>query len=372
MLFKKILPTSSKRIVNLRDPQNGKELKALLEISSLIKDLKEFDKLLETVTREALTCLKAHRATTFALGEKNGVLKTLFTFSAESQYEQVGLFEEKEIARKSLKGKKSYHLTQAKDFAEFFQYEKRERKITSLFSTLLELPGKSTAILSVVLINAERIFSEKDLQIINIFAQQVSLAAEIIELREEVKRAIDFRKEYEKHLDDILMQLQNLSLEEQHRIEEHIKSLIPFEQPPKIIISSPNHKAEVSPASGEMDDETPQREFINEPTQIEVKGEDITVDEDLVSGGVFIRTPNPMDLGEQFPIKLYLSPAENPIEVNCKVVWTNKYGHESKGLHRGMGVKFLDLDPEVQRKVEEYLQTQKIKWNASPELIKAI
>ncbi len=371
MLFRKILSTPAKKSVNLRDSQNGCEIKALLQISSQVKELKEFDKVLETVAQGVLPCLNAHRVSIFTMDDKNGILKTLYSFAAEPQYEQIGLFEEKEIARKALKSKRTFHLNGAKDFAEFFQYEKRERKITSLLSLPLDMPGKSTAILSVVLINAERNFTEEELYILNLFAHQVSLAAEITDLREEVRKAIEFRKEYEKHLDDILIQLQNLSLEEQHRIEEHIKSLMPVEQAPKIVIPSPTPHPEMEPLAGESNGNILTYGSSSPPGHIEVQGDDITVDEDLVSGGVFIRTPNPLDLGEQFPMKLYLSPSEAPIEVNAKVIWTNKYGHESKGLHRGMGVKFLDLHPEVQRKVEEYLQAQKLKWNAPAEVIKS-
>lgn len=371
MLFRKILTTPTKKSVNLRDSQNWCEIKALLQISSQIKEIKEFDKVLEILAGQVMNCLNAHRVSIFAMDDKNGILKTLCTFAAEPQYEQVGLFEEKEIARKALKNKRTFHLNGAKDFAEFFQYEKRERKITSLISLPLDMPGKSTAILSVVLINTDRNFTEEELHILNLFANQISLAAEITDLREEVRKAIEFRKEYEKHLDDILIQLQNLSLEEQHRIEEHIKSLMPIEQAPKIIIPSSSPNLDMGSLTGEMNSNIWANENTPGASHIEVQGEDITVDEDLVSGGVFIRTPNPLDLGEQFPMKLYLSPSEAPIEVNAKVIWTNKYGHESKGLHRGMGVKFLDLHPEVQRKVEEYLQAQKLKWNAPPEVLKS-
>ncbi len=372
MLFRKILSTPPKKSVNFNNSANGREIKALLKICSQIKEVKEFDKILENAAQEALNCLNAHRVSIFSADEKSGILKTLYTGAAEAQYEQTGLFEEKEIARKALKYKRYFHLNGAKDFAEFFQYEKRDKKITSLINFPFNMPSKSSAVLSVVLINVERNFSEEELQILNLIANQLTLAAEINDLREEIRKAIDFRKEYEKHLDDILIQLQNLSLEEQHRIEEHIKSLMPVEQMPKITIPSPapsNIDMESIPAVLEGD--TLAEANLSSTKHIEVQGEDITVDEDLVSGGVFIRTPNPLDLGEQFPMKIYLSPSEEPIEVNAKVIWTNKYGHESKGLHRGMGVKFLDLHPEVQRKVEEYLQAQKIKWNASPELVKS-
>lgn len=296
-------------------------------------------------------------------------LKPFFSFNSDPAYEQDGLFEEKEIARKAWKTKKGYQLNEAKDFAEFFKYEKRDRKITSLLCTTLDLPGKATAILTAVLINSEKKFNEEDWQIFNLFANQVAIAAEIADLREEVRKAIDFRKEYEKHLDDILFQLQTLSLEEQRRIEEHIKSLIPAEQPNKI---TPFASAERVPISEELNGQLKEKVLGGGANaHLEVQGEDITVDEDLVSGGVFIRTPNPMDLGEQFPMKLFLSPSEDPIEVNCKVVWTNKYGYESKGLYRGMGVKFLDMQPEVQRKIAEYLQAQKLKWEGSSEAAKS-
>jgi Tfp pilus assembly protein PilZ len=50
---------------------------------------------------------------------------------------------------------------------------------------------------------------------------------------------------------------------------------------------------------------------------------------------------------------------QEPIEVACKVIWTNRYGKETKDLRRGMGVKFLQLQPEAQNRIEEHMKSHK-------------
>ena len=50
-----------------------------------------------------------------------------------------------------------------------------------------------------------------------------------------------------------------------------------------------------------------------------------------------------------------------PIEMACKVIWTNKYGKESQGLRRGMAVKFVNLADDLQKRVEEFLKAQRKK-----------
>jgi Tfp pilus assembly protein PilZ len=95
--------------------------------------------------------------------------------------------------------------------------------------------------------------------------------------------------------------------------------------------------------------------------RVEFADAPLSLADDLTLGGVFIRTPNPLELGEQFALKLHMSDGGEPIEVACQVIWTNKYGQESKHLHRGMGVKFLNLADGVKKRVEEYIKTQKKK-----------
>jgi uncharacterized protein (TIGR02266 family) len=79
----------------------------------------------------------------------------------------------------------------------------------------------------------------------------------------------------------------------------------------------------------------------------------------LSKGGAFILTPDPMDLGDEFFMKLHMPDDGEAIEVTCKVVWTNKYGKETQDMRRGMGIKFLGIQPEVQNRIEEYIKSHK-------------
>jgi len=383
MLFKSIFGQSSGGgdINNGGDEGMGlrPDIKALAQISADINAQKELGLILEMVARESLTSLQAHRSTIFITDEKtNGVLKTQFTFASDPLNEQVGLFEEKDVTRKVLKQKKPFWLKEPKDFSEFFKYEARERKITSLISIPLMLQGKATGTISVVVINGGKKFDKGSLQLLSIFANQISMAMENAYLRQEIHKGINFRKDYERYLDDILVQLQRLSEGEQRRIEEHIGSLFKTEKTDDKKSVEPPVEEKVDKVDGSVDltgelgIECQQEEPVDEILRVAIDDGSLSMADDLINGGVFIRTPNPLDLGEQFPMKLYLSRGEMPIEVTCKVIWSNQYGHETKDLRRGMGVKFINLDPEVQKRIEESLRAQRHKWNESPAMEKSV
>jgi uncharacterized protein (TIGR02266 family) len=85
---------------------------------------------------------------------------------------------------------------------------------------------------------------------------------------------------------------------------------------------------------------------------------------DLSRGGAFVLTQNPLDLEDEFTLKIHVPDGREPVEVECKVVWTNKYGKESKGLRRGMGVKFLKLQPAEQIQIEEFIKAYKPKTSS--------
>jgi uncharacterized protein (TIGR02266 family) len=100
-------------------------------------------------------------------------------------------------------------------------------------------------------------------------------------------------------------------------------------------------------------------ERVETTVRVEFEEEYWAFTKDLSKGGAFILTPDPMELGDEFLLKLFMPDGQEPIEVACKVIWTNRYGKETKELRRGMGVKFLRLQPEAQKRIEEHIKSHK-------------
>lgn len=343
------------------------DVPAFFQISSMISTHKDLPTILELIARESLNCLKGHRSTIFLVDEKSGILKAQFASVPNSEDEQVNLFEEKEVARKALKQGSPLLLRDVKDFSDFFKYEERKRKITSLLSIPISSRGKPTAALSVVLIDGDRCFDENDLEFLSIFGNYASIAVDNAYLQEEVRKGINLRKSYQGYLDDILNQLQNISEEERRRIEDHIGKLMPAPALSEKQDSEPQTEKGIAGEDGnaagvpELSIQRGTEERGDGMLKVEFQDSSLGFADDLTPGGVFIRTPNPMELGEQFLLKLHMSDGEGPIEMACKVIWTNKYGKESQHLRRGMGVKFLNPADDLQKRVEEFIRSQRKK-----------
>ena len=79
-------------------------------------------------------------------------------------------------------------------------------------------------------------------------------------------------------------------------------------------------------------------------------------------GTAFVRTPNPMELGDFFTFKLFLNDGREPLMLQGKVIWTNQYGQDKKHLRRGMGVKFVKLQKEEQKRIGDYTQEGGPPW----------
>ncbi len=69
--------------------------------------------------------------------------------------------------------------------------------------------------------------------------------------------------------------------------------------------------------------------------------------------GVYLATDTPFDVGNQFLIEIELPGEKGQIKGKCEVVWVNQI--EVKDYPKGMGVQFIELNPEYQELLEEYL-----------------
>jgi Tfp pilus assembly protein PilZ len=90
----------------------------------------------------------------------------------------------------------------------------------------------------------------------------------------------------------------------------------------------------------------------------------------LSSGGLYLATERPLEVGRQFRIELNLQKRKSWIKGICEVVWVNQtiknypkwiYGLQIlKGvapqvLYKGMGVKFVQILPQHRKRIEEYI-----------------
>lgn len=71
--------------------------------------------------------------------------------------------------------------------------------------------------------------------------------------------------------------------------------------------------------------------------------------------GLFISTITPRDPGSCFEVEIPL-PNAMGIHIRCRgeVVWSRKY-HPKSPYEPGMGMKFLDLDPDVAEQIEAWV-----------------
>jgi len=339
---------------------------AMFQVSSALKGYKDPNKMLEIISQESLHCLRAHRSTLFSLEPKTEGLKIKFTHALDPRYQQVGLVEEREIAKRALRQGSPLLLAGPESFSRFFKYEERDNKITSLLSAPLLAKGKPMGVISVALINGTYIFDERSVKCISSLANFASFSAEIADLLEEVQKGNSVRTAYEGHLDNILGQLQSLSQKEQQRINTHIIMIKAEQESDQSDINEfleyqTNGKVPWAQGTIILKDERRENERAEIKVRVEFDEEHWGVTENLSMGGAFVLTTDPMDLGDEFLLKLHMPDGREPWEGECKVVWTNKYGKESNDLRRGMGIKFLSMQEENRIRVEEFIKAFKTK-----------
>ena len=377
MVFGRLFGQSSKMGDTLKSLDQAEALahierleSAFSQISSMFGTHADLNTILEHVVRESLSCLRANRSTLFLYEPTSEVLNAQFTHALDPRYQQVGMVEEKEVAKKALRQGKPLLLAGPESFSDFFKYEDRENKITSLMSIPLFAKGKERGVLSAVLVNERYYFDEKNLGFFSTFANLASTAMELVHLQDEVQRGNDFRNTYERYLDTILSQLQSLSEREQKRIHTHI-AVIQEEQKVdnrEFLENEANESVPWTQGAIILKDESGRErrkdERIEVMVRVEFEEEYCCFTGDLSQKGAFVLTQNPMDLEDEFTLKIHMPDGREPIEVGCKVIWTNKYGKESKGLRRGMGVKFLKLQPAEQIRIEEFIKAYKPKTSS--------
>jgi len=79
---------------------------------------------------------------------------------------------------------------------------------------------------------------------------------------------------------------------------------------------------------------------------------------DISLGGLYVKTDEPLDMGQTFSLKLHIPGLPEPMEIECEVAWARKKTKATQSDDPpGMGVKFMGLGEADSRLLRQYIKT---------------
>jgi hypothetical protein len=315
---------------------------------------------LEDLAREGLNLLQAHHSTIFVLDETNQTFAAQCSLSSDAKYETVGQSLEEEFARKMISFCKPDLVKSSEDFFKILNRESVQGLITSVTSAPFFSNEKPVGAILAVRFQGRPPFNNFDHQVTSLLADLISLKMEDLFLHKEVEKGDNLRKTHERYLDDLLAKLQT-----------HFPLAAPVPEQKEdlpLAVPMPEQKEDLTPEPGQpqpspeedrwgvegiitLQESDPknrrQDERIQTIVRVEFEDHCLGLTDNLSCGGAFVRTLTPLELGEEFSMLLYLPDGDEPLRVNCKVLWTNQFGNVTKDLQRGMGIKFQDPPPQA-------------------------
>jgi uncharacterized protein (TIGR02266 family) len=78
--------------------------------------------------------------------------------------------------------------------------------------------------------------------------------------------------------------------------------------------------------------------------------------ENISEGGLFVATWEVRKLGDRVALRFRLPDSTELIECQAEVRWLREQNPDTPSIAPGIGLRFLDLSPAQQRRVEEFLR----------------
>ena len=104
------------------------------------------------------------------------------------------------------------------------------------------------------------------------------------------------------------------------------------------------------------------RAAVDHDLAVDVRGENIVYTgliKNISCGGIFVATDMPAEKGTVLRVRFSFPNFDAPVEADVQVQWVRDRYSEGEGL-KGMGVAFVDLDPEVVAKINEYIHDKDV------------
>jgi signal transduction histidine kinase len=172
------------------------ELTALFELSNLVNSQLDLSAILDIISSKALRCLGGDQSSLFLYDPQKNRLRCVSVWGPEHELVKNAEIEiGKSVAGWVMKHGKPLHLGEDLEAYQFADFVEKRKKITSSLCVPLMVKNKAKGVLNVNLLEqvgdpsegGDRKFTENDLKLISIFAENAAIAIEKAELYAELK-----------------------------------------------------------------------------------------------------------------------------------------------------------------------------------------
>jgi signal transduction histidine kinase len=165
------------------------DLQAVFEVTILVNSEMVLSGVLDTVSREALRTLGGDRSSLFLYDPQIGKLRCVSAWGPRSDLAKNAEMEIGEsVAGWVMQHGKPLHLGEDLKENQFPDFIQKEKKTTSALCVPLMVKNKAKGVLNISLFDVRKKFTETDLKLVSIFAENAAISIEKAELYERLKK----------------------------------------------------------------------------------------------------------------------------------------------------------------------------------------
>jgi GAF domain-containing protein len=183
------------RIVSQVLEQRVKELQAAFEVITLVNSEMVLSRVLDTISSKALKTLGGDQSSLFLYDPEIDKLRCVSAWGPKSDLVKDVVMEMgKSVAGWVIKHGEPLHLGEDLNERQFPGFIKKDNKITSSLCVPLMVKNKAKGVLNITLFDKKKEFTETDLKLVSIFAENAAISIEKAELYEKLKKQTETLK----------------------------------------------------------------------------------------------------------------------------------------------------------------------------------
>jgi signal transduction histidine kinase len=171
------------------------ELQAVFEVTTLVNSEMVLSGVLDTISSEALKALGGDQSSLFLFDSQMDKLRCVSVWGPQSEVVKNAVMEVGEsVAGWVLQHGKPLHLGEDLNESHFPNFIKKDKRIASSLCVPLMVKNRAKGVLNISLFDNKKKFTETDLKLVSIFAENAAISIEKAELYEKLKNQTETLK----------------------------------------------------------------------------------------------------------------------------------------------------------------------------------